>query len=363
MNDTARTTIRPLTSIRGFAALWVYLHHSRNLYAGFGFLKAFVNAGFYGVDIFFILSGFIITHVHRDDFASWADIKSNLRRFLGLRFWRIYPLHLVTFLLCVILPVRTIYEPDNATAGDYIRTLLMVHSWVKFSDVFRWNVPSWSVSIEWLLYLCFPFMAWLVWRHAKGTLANVFILIAVACAWVAYLYAVDLEMPYLAWPGYSVPRGSLDFIMGVALNNLFREGFLKTLPWDALSIACVLGFVGVMWLKSLNIEVYDIVVLLLSGITIYALANIRSFGHMLFSNRAVVYLGTISYSIYMWHWYYMQATWQHRDVLFHEEAILSPGFAAKTVVLIGVGALSFHLIENPARKWGQRLAERRDVKK
>ena len=352
----ARATIRPLTSIRGFAALWVYVHHARNLSDG-SFARAATELGYFGVDVFFILSGFIISYIHIDDFLSWADLKKNTRRFLTLRLFRIYPLHLITLLLLIAFPVAAYYDPGSPTAVDFIENLLMVHAW-GFPVVMCWNIPSWSISTEWLLYLLFPLMAWGIGSRARDPLFNVLLLLLALWGWVTYLYAIDWEMPYLWWSGYSVPRGILDFTMGVALHNLFRAGFLGRLPWDAISIMALLGVIIVIWLKSRDIEVYGVVMLALFAVTIYAFANLRSFGNWLFSNRVVVYLGTISYSLYMFHWQYLQVTWQYRSVLFHEESLLSPQFAAKTLGLIGLSALSYHFIENPARKWGQRLAGR-----
>src|SRR5579872_5470162 len=87
--------IKPLTSIRGIAAMWVYFSHCQFLEAYNPFFARLTGNGFYGVDIFFILSGFILSYVHIEDFTAGAAVRSNYTRFLFLRFARIYPLHFV----------------------------------------------------------------------------------------------------------------------------------------------------------------------------------------------------------------------------------------------------------------------------
>ena len=350
----APPSIRPLTSVRGVAALWVFVYHARSLHAA-GLARATAELGYLGVDVFFILSGFIITYVYLDDFSSWQDVKKNTRRFLGLRFWRIYPLHLITLLLWLAYPIKNVYEAQNPTVSDFVQNLLLVHSW-GFPVEMHWNIPSWSISVEWLLYLCFPLMAWGIGKR-RDPLFNVLLLALALWTWVMYLYAIDMDMSHFAGAGLSVLRGILDFTMGITLHNLFRAGFLRRLPWDALSVAGILGLVGIIWLQSLGIIVHTALILALFAFMIYALANVRSWGHLLFSNRVMVYLGTISYSLYLFHWQYLQFTWMHRDVLFNEAALVSPQFAAKMLGLVAVAALSYHLIENPIRKWGQKLAK------
>src|SRR5512135_3691795 len=99
-------TMPGLTGIRGIAALWVILYH----YAitpldvlRLDQILPFVRYGYIGVDLFFILSGFIITHVHGRDTASLAPMP--VLHFLSLRIARIYPVHIVTLfgLLAIVL--------------------------------------------------------------------------------------------------------------------------------------------------------------------------------------------------------------------------------------------------------------------
>jgi peptidoglycan/LPS O-acetylase OafA/YrhL len=86
-----RKNINTLTGLRGIAALWVFAAHLHtfigHLYEREFPLNNFFYHGYFGVDIFFILSGFIMTYVHYDDFR--ISLTEKLKYFLTLRFWRI----------------------------------------------------------------------------------------------------------------------------------------------------------------------------------------------------------------------------------------------------------------------------------
>src|ERR1700757_84758 len=111
-----RASIPSLTGVRGVAALWVFLTHS------YGFAAHILNApallrssflvnGFRGVDLFFILSGFILMHVHAGDFKTISQ--NALKRFFITRFFRIYPLN--TVILLALVPL-VLFAPSYVAA-------------------------------------------------------------------------------------------------------------------------------------------------------------------------------------------------------------------------------------------------------
>ena len=92
MNDAAH--IRPLTGLRFFAAMWVvFYHYWANLQIGF--TPALVEKGYLGVELFFVLSGFILCHVYLEGFG---EGRFRFGSFLWNRLARVYPLHLATLL-------------------------------------------------------------------------------------------------------------------------------------------------------------------------------------------------------------------------------------------------------------------------
>jgi len=149
-----------LTSLRGLAAILVVLYHaSYNVDWPEGhLLKLVFSQGFLAVDFFFVLSGFIIAYTYSDRFSEFTW--SNYRVFLWKRFARIYPLHLFVMLLFVSITVVifiTGRPPDSRwypVDGFFFKVLLIDAWWTGYATT--WNVPSWSISAEWFVYLTFP---------------------------------------------------------------------------------------------------------------------------------------------------------------------------------------------------------------
>lgn len=145
-----------LTGVRAVAALWVVLFHL-NVSATpvHGRLGKVVEHGMYGVDLFFVLSGFVLSMVYTGRMPErfrW----SAYRDFLLRRFAKIYPLHLLTLLAMiglVAVAARLHFAFSSGAANTpwtAICAALMLNAF-GLSDL-GWNVPSWSVSAEWFAY-------------------------------------------------------------------------------------------------------------------------------------------------------------------------------------------------------------------
>jgi peptidoglycan/LPS O-acetylase OafA/YrhL len=116
--------IPALTGIRGIGAVWVMPYH---LFPG---NWPIIGRGYRGVDLFFILSGFILTYVHWKDFDGGYSL-SKYRRFLLLRLARIYPLHIIVLIAfgvaVLLLPGFTENSrPDYFSASQLVATALLV---------------------------------------------------------------------------------------------------------------------------------------------------------------------------------------------------------------------------------------------
>jgi peptidoglycan/LPS O-acetylase OafA/YrhL len=151
--------IKPLTSLRFFAAFWVVTYHYWPKLAVTG-TPALVAKGYLGVELFFILSGFILCHVYLPSFEAQ---RFRYGEFLWARLARIYPMHLATLVgiglmggaaLAAGFPV----EHNLLSLAALPANLALVHAW-GFAPVVGWNHPSWSISAEWFAYLAFPLFA------------------------------------------------------------------------------------------------------------------------------------------------------------------------------------------------------------
>src|SRR5690349_15858316 len=163
-----RPEIRALTGVRALAAIWVVLYHLdgkafRVSTAGpVGvFIDAWVRSGSIGVELFFVLSGLILSYNYAERMAK-PSVRG-YREFLVMRLARIYPVHLFTLLLLVPLYLVAsragipVGDPRQYGADEFAKNLLLVHNWFPPAAE-SWNVQSWSISAEWLAYLAFPLM-------------------------------------------------------------------------------------------------------------------------------------------------------------------------------------------------------------
>ena len=333
-----------LTGLRGMAALWVILFH---LFPGSSI--PVIKHGYAGVDIFFLLSGFVLSHVYlRDD--SLTTMQGYVR-FLGVRLARIYPLHLCTllvlFLIVAFLPKFTVpYVHRDVQFGgsEFIANLFLIQNW-GFCSTPDWNGPSWSLSAEWFAYLAFPFLLIPIRRIASKPLL-------VALALGALLGMVVLL--YLA--GYRVTDGvgragmvrmACEFVAGCLLYAAFARGWrVRVVP--SLLLMIVILSVGMLLSSCALIMVFAFAFMVL----------LAAQGHNLYAQalqlRPAMFLGEISFSLYLTHWIIIQVfNWLRKNGLPWGPTTIA---IASLLVVFSLSMTTYHLIEMPARKWGRRLA-------
>lgn len=157
MLSHGREHIQTLTGLRGFAAIWVVLLHvcfgkPDGYLPGFyekiqwGFGSNIIIQGVYAVDIFFVLSGFILTYVHRHEFERPLKLHG-VGSFLALRLARIYPMHLVVVVVLIGAAAVGVWYLKLISYGDVLRNGTLTNMRVDPSL----NTPAWSVSAEWLV--------------------------------------------------------------------------------------------------------------------------------------------------------------------------------------------------------------------
>ena len=216
--------IKALTGLRIFAALWVVLFHFRPLLhdAAPDFASALapvLNAGAQGVDLFFILSGFVLTWNYLDAMGPTWSLRSTVR-FLWLRLARVWPVYLVTLHLAALWVVFTFYvghiptEDTSAfNAVSYVRQLFMVQLWFQpFFDGSSWDGPAWSISAEWLAYLLFGVLIMVIFRLAQVTRARGLMLLALAASLPPVLLLLISGHFYTPWSW--LPRILMQFTAG-----------------------------------------------------------------------------------------------------------------------------------------------------
>lgn len=344
--------LKPLTAIRFFAALWVVL------YAYWPKLgldsPTLVARGDLGVELFFILSGFILCHVYLPQTEA-ADF--HYGRFLWARLARIYPLHLATLIGIGIMGVAalamglTLSHPVLVWR-DLPAQLLLVHAW-GFASEAAWNHASWSISAEWFAYLSFPAFAWLAIkaRNKPG------VAVAASLAFLALLYAC-----YQALAGQSLTRATFAwgalrivpcFAYGCALYLLWRTGAAQGRVRAPLGAAAALAAM----LLSAQFGAPDAVTVAFAGALILFLAGLASGGSGLLSHPVLIWLGEVSYAVYMvfvpWELLYGGVTGKLLGINSDQMPIFI--WLGLVVGVLPTAAIAHHLVERPARdlmrKW------------
>ena len=348
-----------LTGIRAVTALWVVAYHfalSPLAALHLGRLLPPVQIGYLGVDLFFLLSGFIITHVHRRDAASLAP--NVALRFYGLRLARMYPVHLL--MLLVLVPVvaggRLLgfapHHPEDFRAADFVFDLLLIQSW-GVSDDIHWNFPAWSVSCEWFVYLLFPVFALWLNRIASARRAVLWLAAETAAFALAYVlvFHFDLDLKFGAG-GFSrsaLTRVCFEFAAGALCCRLTELADLGSWPWTALVLAA-----GAIAAALSATPARDIAVVCACAVTIVAARYRSTLIARILALPVLVYLGEISYSLYMVH-----APIRMTLGKFAERVIAGtgPGLVGYLIgvafflVTVLAAAIIHHSVEAPARRW------------
>src|SRR5258706_2626883 len=183
-NHALKIEIRPLTSIRGIAAMAVVLYHFQGNFSYEFYLHKstlLFSRGYLWVDFFFLLSGFILSHVHAEEFNRGL---TTYRTFLFKRIARAYPLHVFT-LFVLLLPAcwPTVQAmQDRRTVASFVSNLLLVQAWGPTSHL-SWNYPSWSISDEWAAYLLFPVILAFFYRTSLALAAVAAVLAIFGLDW------------------------------------------------------------------------------------------------------------------------------------------------------------------------------------
>lgn len=345
--------LRALTTLRFLAAAWVVLYTAWP-HLAVGFTPVAVTKGYLGVEVFFILSGFILSHVYLE---AAGEKRFTYKGFLWARIARVYPLHLVTLLgmaaLGVAAGVAGLAVSDSLTDWRALPAhLTLTHAW-GLAPTSAFNHPSWSISAEWFAYLSFPAFAFVAWRmRNRPVLATV----------LAALFALGLYAAFQPLAGFSLTEATFRwgalriapcFLLGCALYLVYRRAPIPHAGWVAL--ACGLGV-----LASASLGLWDAVTVLFAGGMILGLGSMSNARAGVLASPFGVYLGEISYSIYMVCAPVLLVTTNVAarltgadDKRFHVIVWLA------VIAAIPVAAMAtYHLVERPARKALRGFADR-----
>jgi peptidoglycan/LPS O-acetylase OafA/YrhL len=332
---------REIDGLRACAVVPVVLFH-----LGAGWLPG----GFLGVDVFFVISGFLITRILLRDIEAGTF---SLTEFMVRRILRILPAMLTMIVATLAVTWFFVFRPDQpGIGGQAVAALLSV------ANVYFWwttgnywgpqaeqspLLHTWSLSVEEQFYLVAPLCFWMVHRVAPQRLRPA-ILVATIASFGLFLYS--LAVGRLTSTFYLLPTRAWELGAGCCLaaflpsDHQFQS---KRAPWRDTAGLFGLGlilatFVLAPWAgKNLN---------WMASLTVVGSALVLAFAqagpcHWLLTRQPLTWLGKASYSIYLWHW----------PVIVLAELLgrkATPWLLCIPILLLG--ALSYYLVETPSRR-------------
>jgi len=320
-----------LTSLRGLAALWVMLYHLRE-YIG---LDVILKHGYLAVDFFFILSGFVLALTYQEKIVNAGHNKiAIIGGFYVKRIARIFPLHLFVLILMLVtfLIINGIKSNDilvgRFALDAFFQQLFLVQNW-GFTERLVWNVPSWSISTEIMAYIVFPFivMSTNKWGVFVRTITVIFLLLIVAT--IFFLSNADNIGDKI--PQLGVYRCLVEFSLGVYVYSLYQQKAMLVSSGKVVGLILLL----VIGLLFVDVPNYFYVPLLLL-LVFYWVINVDEKYTKCLCNPALLWLGDISYSIYLIHYF-------AKDLLKFSVSDLSLIGATELVVYFTVVIIASHL--------------------
>jgi peptidoglycan/LPS O-acetylase OafA/YrhL len=269
MSGDQPTTMKALTPLRGLAALAVLSWHAE-----------LPVRGYLGVDLFFLLSGFVMMHAY----GTMAETASAYLQFLKARLARIYPVHL--FVLLLLLP--ELQTSQAFSLGGLLSSLFLMQSpWHSMC----WNFCSWSISAEWHAYLIFPTLARLILVKAVRWMAGAL----VVCAAIVTINGVIHHSGDITNLPPVLLRCFPEFVAGMILYRLREIGQLPAFFQSNKGFAAALA--GLAALEVVHAP-DGLTVCLLAVLLISAARDGSAFARFL-GWAPFPWLGDISYSLYM----------------------------------------------------------------
>jgi peptidoglycan/LPS O-acetylase OafA/YrhL len=362
-----RKLLPALTGIRFLAAYFVVLFHfSLWYFAGAPQpIKDFMGSGYVGVDLFFVLSGFVLAYTYMQPHTT----RISRRKFWVARLARIYPMYVVALLLSLPLTVSTVLHSSHhasdvlVAAAGVSSAVVLLQAWLPQTATVI-NGPGWSLSVEALFYLIFPLTGLVFLRMTSRRLVA-----AGAALWLAAL-AVPILFTLVQGPILRVPETPSQDVLAVMYNPVLHLPAFFLGVVAEIAYARGLGRIVGAWGAPVGLLVAGAVLafsshipflLLQNGLlapifalTIVGLAEGRGLLPRILGSRFMQILGEASYSIYILQvplWFGVLAV---VTKVLHPKTPPYLGrpayFLAFSLLLIGVSVAALFIYEAPARR-------------
>ena len=355
----ASTYIPAIDGLRAVAVFAVLLYH-----LGIKWLPG----GFLGVDLFFVISGYVITRVILDSIQSANGL--DLREFYYGRVRRLYPGLLLLIMVTTVLAATIAPDAIRRIVQDVPYVLTGTNNWhlvAIHQDYFQTvgRAPmlqhTWSLAVEAQFYLIWPITLVAIWkRNGKGRIARVALAIAMISGAALFAFSLQLDnatVGRISHIYFGSDTHSLGLFLGAALGvswipqNL--TGAISKRAQDFIDGIGMFGLFGILctflFISESNATLYRLA-FPLAGIfgcaTLISIVHPASRFAPILSTRPLLWIGQRSYGIYLWHWVIFQVTRPSIDLAGSEIAL----DLARTLLVLICADISLRYIEIPIRR-------------
>lgn len=323
-----------INGLRAFAVLSVVLYH---------FGVPYVSGGFTGVDVFFVISGFLMTGIVLEK----VDHKG-IFNFYVARFLRIVPALVVVILALLIFGYFSLSTSEfellarNAAASllFYSNNYYAAHSsYFDPSSDLNFLLHTWSLSVEWQFYLIYPLIVLAIKKFRLPVSLSILTLFCLSLLYVAFGVSGTKEELF-----YLLPTRAWEMLAGALVYIISSRGAITNVTHlSKLNIPGLLLILFSLFTADGSQAWPGLATLIpVAGAALVILANNQN--TYLIKNRAAQFIGTISYSWYLWHWPVIVVMRYYRVEM---NAInIGAGIAVSFILAV----MSYYIIEMPFRK-------------
>ncbi|MGV2101735.1 acyltransferase family protein [Rhizobium sp. 21-4511-3d] len=328
-----------IDGLRAVAVLSVVIFHA---------FPTWLPGGLVGVDIFFVISGYLISgHI----LQQLHDNKFSIFDFYSRRIRRIFPALILVLLFCLAVGAVALSAADNRELGEhvaggagFVANLLF---WFEVGSTKDGGISNpllhlWSLGVEEQFYIVWPLAAWIAWRRGMSVIKTIAAVALVSMIFNLVIVYIDRTTAF-----YLPVTRFWELLAGAALAELERSHGGLSRP--AANLAAIAGIVLLVLSFALIREKQAFPGIIaaapvLGAVLVIAAGRTAALKTLIFSNRIAVAIGLISYPLYLWHWpllsfgYIIGHDTPAKEVRF--------GLLAASVVLAG---LTYMIIEKPIR--------------
>ena len=351
MNNRGKKYIPELDGLRGIAIIMVLLHHG-----------GMSRGGFIGVDIFFVLSGFLITSLLLKEYSEYQRI--SFKKFYIRRILRLYPLLLLV--LSVYLLINFIFQDRSVFIREFIDSIISLCYLTNWSWAFQMHNPdilrhTWSLSIEEQYYLIWPLLMLILLKYVKKKKWIVSIVFTLALfSWLTRVILLyNGASIFRVYNGLDTRADALmvGSLLAIIENLSFMKNKVKAFVSKLSLILCPFSFLVFLFINRyidytepiVYLAVLTIVNLSTAIIILNIIHNPQNFINKILALYPLRQIGVISYGIYLIHYPVMRFMWSHG---FHHLLVTVIGSSAALILALA----SYSFYEKPFLKMKNRFS-------